>query len=96
MEASSPRKPNDTAVLGTRTILGTGTRVRRAAGDCRMRFFYHMLGSHIGSLNIYTATNYGQKGTKVWTASGNKGDQWLRGEVQLSSSANFQVSLFIL
>eukprot|EP00794_Sanderia_malayensis_P017044 gene17044-18759_t len=91
MEASSPRKPNDTAILGTRTIIGSGTRVKRAAGDCRMRFFYHMLGSHIGSLNIYTATNYGQKGSKVWSMTGNKGNQWLRGEVVLSSAANFQV-----
>ena len=91
MEASSPRKTNDTTRLASPTIKGSGTRARRATGDCRMRFFYHMSGAHIGKLNIYIATTYGQPGNKVWSMSGDKGSQWLRGEVQLSSSANFQV-----
>eukprot|EP00795_Rhopilema_esculentum_P012712 gene12712-3431_t len=91
MEASSPRKTNDTTRLASPTIKGSGTRARRATGDCRMRFFYHMSGAHIGQLNIYTATTYGQPGNKVWSMSGDKGSQWLRGEVQVSNSANFQV-----
>ena len=91
MEASSPRKANDTAQLASPTIKGTGSRVRRAAGDCKMRFFYHMFGYHIGQLNIYTATTYGQPGTKVWSMSGSKGDIWIRGEVALSNAADFQV-----
>ena len=91
MEASSPRKANDTARLVSPTIQGSGSRIRRATGDCKLRFFYHMFGASVGKLNIYTATTYGMPGTKVWSMSGNKGDVWLRGEVTLSSAANFQV-----
>ena len=91
MEASSPRKANDTARLASPTIQGSGARARRAVGDCKIRFFYHMYGSSVGQLNIYTATTYGQPGIKVWSTSGNKGDMWLRGEATLSSAANFQV-----
>jgi len=91
MEASSPRKANDTARLASPTIQGSGTRTRRAVGDCKIRFFYHMYGSAVGQLNIYIATSYGQPGSKVWSMSGNKGDVWLRGEATLSSAANFQV-----
>ena len=91
MEASSPRKANDTARLASPTIQGSGSRVRRATGDCKMRFFYQMYGSSVGQLNIYTAMAYGQPGNKIWSMSGNKGNAWLRGEVSLSSAANFQV-----
>lgn len=91
METSSPRKANDTARLVSPTIQGSGTRARRATGDCKIRFFYHMYGSHIGTLNIYTATTYGQPGTLVWSKSGNQGDVWLRGEAAISNAANFQV-----
>ena len=91
MEASSPRKANDTAQLASPTIQGSGSRTRRATGDCKMRFFYQMFESSVGKLNIYTATRYGQPGNRIWSMSGNKGNAWLRGEVSLSSAANFQV-----
>ena len=50
-----------------------------------------MKGSSIGELDVYIATTYGKPSKKVWHRQGNQGDQWIRGEVVLSSNADFQV-----
>lgn len=61
IETSSPRRPNDTARLISQTVTPT-------SGAC-LRFWYHMYGTHINTLNVYTKSG-GQLGTPVWSHTG--------------------------
>lgn len=63
IETSSPRRPNDTARLISQTVT-------RTTGAC-LRFWYHMYGTHINTLNVYTKTA-GQLGTPVWSHTGER------------------------
>jgi len=51
MNAAKPNSEGDTAWFAFPTIAATG-----GSGACRMRFFYHMFGRHVGQLNIYKRT----------------------------------------
>nr|XP_006821080.1 PREDICTED: apical endosomal glycoprotein-like [Saccoglossus kowalevskii] len=59
----------------------------------QMRFFYHMYGTNMGKLNIYTRiydnTNQGQ--TRVWQQTGENGAFWDRAEVTFNINSAFQV-----
>ncbi|XP_077868508.1 MAM and LDL-receptor class A domain-containing protein 1-like [Saccoglossus kowalevskii] len=61
--------------------------------ECTMRFFYHMYGKNMGSLNIYTRiysnTNQGQ--TRVWQQIGENGAFWDRGTITFGVNNDFQV-----
>lgn len=50
-----------------------------------------MYGSHIGTLNIYTRTSTTGAMNRVWTLSGDQGDQWIRGNATINVNQNFQV-----
>lgn len=63
----------------------------RTGGKC-MQFWYHMYGNSIGQLNVYLKTTSGYPGTKVWTMSQNQGNQWLIGQVKITTSSSFNVS----
>ena len=84
IESSSPRKMNDTASIMSPLI--------RSTKQCAMRFYYHMYGEHIGTLNVYRKV--GNVQTLLWTVSGDNGRQWLKKTIPLSaSSTGFYVSL---
>ena len=84
IESSSPRKMNDTAVLKSPLIQSTRT--------CTMRFYYHMYGDHIGTLNVYRMV--GSVKSLLWTESGENGRKWIKKAIDLSaSSTGFYVSL---
>ncbi|XP_073494672.1 MAM domain-containing glycosylphosphatidylinositol anchor protein 2 isoform X2 [Phyllobates terribilis] len=55
-------------------------------------FFYHMYGRHIGSLNIFLRLK-GQTSTEIqiWSASGNKGEQWHQARINIHPTASFQI-----
>ena len=42
------------------------------SGAMCLSFYYHMYGASMGTLNVYI------NGVKVFTASGDKGNMWLR------------------
>ena len=84
IEASSPRKKGDNAMIGSAVFKPTSSA-------CLVRFFYHMYGSHIGTLNIYTRTSTTGVMNRVWTLSGDQGDQWIRGNATINVNQNFQV-----
>ena len=84
IEASSPRKKGDNAMLASAVFKPTST--------CQLRFFYHMYGSHIGTLNVYTRTSTSGPLARIWTKTGNQGDKWLKATARVSVSQNFQVS----
>jgi len=46
-------------------------------GNMCLTFYYHMYGSTIGTLNVII------NGNKVFTASGDKGNNWLRAAVDV-------------
>ena len=63
IEASYPRKPGEIAKLVV-TVPNNGNQ------SC-LSFYYHMYGASIGTLNVYSGN------VRVFTATGNKGDNWL-------------------
>ena len=69
IEASSPRKPGEKAKLAL-TVPNSGNQ------SC-LSFYYHMYGASAGTLNVYSGN------IKVFTATGNQGDNWLIMEMNL-------------
>ncbi|XP_078364332.1 uncharacterized protein LOC144648698 isoform X1 [Oculina patagonica] len=63
IEASSPRKPGENAKLVV-TVPNNGKQ------SC-LSFYYHMYGASAGFLNVYSGN------IKVFSASGNQGNDWL-------------------
>ena len=69
IEASYPRKPGEIAKLVV-TVPNNGNQ------SC-LSFYYHMYGASAGTLNVYSGN------IKVFTATGNQGDNWLIMEMNL-------------
>jgi len=63
IEASSPRKPGEIAKL----VVAVPNNGKQSC----LSFYYHMYGATAGTLNVYSGSS------KVLSASGNKGDNWL-------------------
>ena len=63
IEASYPRRPGETAKLVV-TVPNNGNQ------SC-LSFYYHMYGASVGTLNVYNGK------TKVFSVSGNQGNNWL-------------------
>ena len=56
------------------------------SGRC-MSFWYHMYGSGMGQLNVYIEPAKGVA-TKVWSLSGDQGNEWRMKQITLTSSAS--------
>jgi len=69
IEASSPRTPGENAKL-VLTVPNSGNQ------SC-LSFYYHMYGASAGTLNVYNGN------IKVFSVSGNQGDNWLMVERNL-------------
>ena len=69
IEASSPRKPGEIAKL-VFTVPNSGNQA------C-LSFYYHMYGASAGNLSVYSGN------MKVFSVSGNQGDNWLMVERNL-------------
>merc|ERR1712013_950188 len=82
IETSWPRRQNDNA------ILSTVNSYQIVAGGY-LSFDYHMFGSSIGTLMV-SATDPSGSVTSLFSASGNKGNQWVNKQVDLSSLAGSQ------
>lgn len=72
-------------------MLASPTIAATMNGLCKMTFWYHMRGSHIGTLTVYSATTYGVKANKEWSMSNDQGTEWKKGSVSLTSSKDFQL-----
>lgn len=82
IESSSPRKQNDTASFMSPLMRSTTT--------CTMRFFYHMYGAHIGTLNVLRMV--GNVKSLVWSISGDNGQKWVKKSIDFTpSSTGFYV-----
>ena len=89
IEASWPRKANDTAKLISSNVPGT-----TASGGKCLSFWYHMYGADINTLSVYVRT--GSHDTLLWSKTGTRGDKWLQALVTVNSRTHFQVGLDLL
>ena len=85
IETSSPRQPNDKARIMSAPIAPDGRM-----GHC-VKFWFHMYGPHVDSLNVYKKV--GQNLVLVWKRSGNNGNAWRAGQVDVNSNIRYQVSV---
>ncbi|XP_030635015.1 MAM and LDL-receptor class A domain-containing protein 1 [Chanos chanos] len=70
----------------------TNNEFPASVGMCRVRFWFHMLGSErMGTLKVYTV---GQSGTPLlmWVENRNRGDRWHYASVILSNTMPFRVT----
>jgi len=70
IEASSPRRKGDNAVM--ETTVGVGS-------NACLTFYYNMFGFHIGTLNVRLGNQL------KFTKSGPQGKQWIKAEVPLET-----------
>ncbi|VDI82640.1 apolipoprotein(a) [Mytilus galloprovincialis] len=76
-ESSSPRLPNDKAVLQSDITL--------PAEDRCLKFYYNMFGAGIGSLTVKSASNV------LWSKNSNQGFSWLAAAINIPSTVNLQI-----
>ncbi|CAH1263488.1 PKD1L3 [Branchiostoma lanceolatum] len=83
IEASLPRVTGDSARLYSPTVTTACTKY--------LRFWYHMYGSTIGTMNVYVRTDTSLPTVPVFTSTGDRGNQWLRVEVEISITGSYHV-----
>ncbi|XP_066300036.1 MAM and LDL-receptor class A domain-containing protein 1-like [Branchiostoma lanceolatum] len=83
LETSSPRQPGDRAKLVSEVFPATSSN-----GQC-LRFWYHMYGSSIGTLTVWVTV--GGNYRSIWQLSGDKGNNWNNGQVNIRSSDSYRV-----
>ncbi|KAK7473655.1 hypothetical protein BaRGS_00035133, partial [Batillaria attramentaria] len=87
IESSAPRRVNDTARLVSKVFSNPD-----GSNFC-MKFYYHMYGNGIGTLNVYSVpqNTLPQLPAATWTRSFDQGNQWRLGEASINLASNFQV-----
>ena len=78
IETSSPRVLGDHAKLNSPLL--------RFSGKMCITFFYHMYGSTIGKLNVLINST-----KTVFSASGNKGNNWFEARITVSVTGIYMV-----
>mgnify|MGYP001799955665 CR=1 FL=1 len=81
IESSAPRVLGDKAKLVTSVF---------PAGNRCLQFYYHMKGVGIGNLTVYIQEQ-GQSAYPEFTKSGQVGDDWNMGLVQINTRKPYQV-----
>ncbi|XP_035673104.1 uncharacterized protein LOC118413683 [Branchiostoma floridae] len=77
------------AGAGDKALLSSPT----VTTDCTkyLRFWYHMYGSAIETLNVYVRTGSSLPTVPIFTRTGERGNQWLRAEVEISITGSYHV-----
>ena len=88
MESSAPMQPNNTAHLISPTYTGM------PGSPLCMKFYYHMYGANVGTLNVYLTSGGStvQGANPVWTRNYNQGNFWNLGQVSLYTQSQYKVS----
>lgn len=76
IETSSPRKPGDNAKM---------SRMVTLSGKSCLKFYYHMFGGHMGTLNVKLCDQ------EVFNKSGNQGNQWKTFQIRLQGTGSKEV-----
>lgn len=84
IETSSPRRKGDTAQLTSPVLSPTS-----AKGSC-LKFWYHMFGPNIGTLNLYLQTANGK--TLFWSKTSSQGDSWKQTQRTVISNIDYTLS----
>lgn len=88
IEASLPRKQGDAARLVSESM----TKHWSTNVPYCLRFWYHMTGSGIGTLNLYVKTDSSsQKERLIWSLSGNQANWWKYATAPIYSILDYQV-----
>ena len=87
IETSSPRQPGDIAYLISEPFDPTNS-----TGRC-LRFWHHMKGASIGTLNVYIYSGSFSSMYLLWQRKGNKGNNWMLGQTPIKSSIEYQVKI---
>ena len=87
IETSSPRQPGDNAYLISQLFDPTNS-----TGRC-LKFWHHMKGASIGTLNVYIYTGNFSTMSLLWQRKGNKGNNWMLGQTPINSSIEYQVKI---
>ena len=90
IETSSPRQPGDNAYLISQPFDPT-----TSTGRC-LKFWHHMKGASIGTLNVYIYTGNFSSMYLLWQRKGNKGNNWMLGQTPIRSSVKYQVKAVFL
>ena len=85
IEASAPRRPGDNAYLISQPFDPANSTSR-----C-LKFWHHMKGASIGTLNIYIYTGNFSSMHLLWQRKGNKGNNWMFGQTPIGSNEKYQV-----
>jgi len=79
---------------GDKAALGSEFMYKPFDGHC-VKFWYHMYGDGQGTLNVWTheesLTNPNGEYKKVWSISGNQGNKWNEGRIQISNEQYHRV-----
>ena len=86
IEASHPRRPGDKALLMSEEFPATRDE---SGGPLCLRFWTHMYGHGVGSLNVYVRS--GDKDRRIWGLTGDAGNNWYMGQAPIASTDNFRV-----
>ena len=84
LETSSP------STSGQKANLASSVPIDPSCSSCKLKFWYHMYGNTINTLNIYMKPTTGVMKT-IWSKSGNQGNQWSNATVSLTSSVSYQI-----
>ena len=90
IETSSPRKVGDKAYLISQPFDPTNS-----TGIC-LKFWHHMKGASIGTLNVYIYTGNFSSMYLLWQRKGNKGNNWMLGQTPIRSIVKYQVKTMCL
>ena len=81
-ETSAPRRQGDKARLLSPPYPATN-------GQC-LTFWYHMYGSSIGTLSVYTSS-FNHLSAPLFTISGNQGNQWRQAQLTIQIQEQYKV-----
>lgn len=80
IETSYPRVEGDNAILVSPKLQFSGTKC--------LQFYYHMFGASMGKLNVFL------NGARVFSTRKDKGNKWLKAEIDVSLSGMYEVRYF--
>ena len=58
-----------------------------------LSWWFSMYGSTVGSLNVYLINSTDGAKTRLWTRSGQQGNDWQQAHVSYSSESKYRVSI---
>lgn len=76
-------------IKDTAYLLSPALNMTAVGSNKILSFKYHMYGNNVGSLKVQVSTNGGSSFQTVWTLSGNQGDIWKSGSIDLSAFASY-------